>query len=393
MASNVKVSSLSRSSSTSYLEMVKKEDIYDDPTVPPISTTMPAKKKAKKGSQTVTQMSFEAIIAPDPVGLQHTLILGTFPSEKSQDYRESLVLNKTNQLLKKAKASALLSLPEDKREEISQAVNLHVDAEIFKRGGEGQMNYGNFKNPFWNIAGIALGFRRELTTYEEKKVALTSSGYCLWDVCKSVEKKAGSSLDNDIKTSEPNDILGLLTAYPTIKRIVFPRTSALYFIEHFKQHLKVDPAAPNPPPPFSFHISDDDAGAEARSIFIKKANKNVLSCPRSALASPTPSPSRVIELVLVPSTSPANCRKGATPPYKEKKWLVGCYGWSALGPKSDYKCACCGEVGSHYTVDCDIYTDAATKKEWTENRKRLNKEQGKDPAKIKELWDCENWYI
>ena len=172
------------------LQMVKQEE--DD-----FAADVPPKKKSKRGGSTVFQMSFDAIV--DPLSqTQHTLILGTFPSEKSQNWGEKLVSDKTNQLLKKAKAKSLSSLPKAKQDEISESANLYAEAEIFKRGGEGQMNYGNFKNPFWNIAGIALGFKRELTTYEDKKAALTTNGYCLWDVCKSVTKKKGSSLDNDI---------------------------------------------------------------------------------------------------------------------------------------------------------------------------------------------------
>jgi G:T/U-mismatch repair DNA glycosylase len=55
------------------------------------------------------------------------------------------------------------------------------------------------QNPFWNIAGIALGFRRELNSYDDKKTIVTLAGYALWDVLQAVEKKKGSSLDKDIK--------------------------------------------------------------------------------------------------------------------------------------------------------------------------------------------------
>mmetsp|Transcript_13666 Transcript_13666/g.27946 ORF Transcript_13666/g.27946 Transcript_13666/m.27946 type:complete len:378 (+) Transcript_13666:182-1315(+) len=335
----------------------------------------------------VTQMSFDAIV--NPLVSQHTLVLGTFPSEKSQNYHDQLVVDKTRQLLKKRKADSLSSLPKEAQEKVLEDVRLYVEMEIFKRGGDSQMNYGNFKNPFWNIAGVACNFTRERTTYEEKKQMFTSAGYCLWDVCMSITKKAGSSLDNDIKSSEPNDIIGLLNAYPTIKKIVFPRTSALFFIEHFKNLLTADPELS---PPFSFYVCNDDIGADARKEFVKETFRNVKKVPRSDLPESSSS-RRIIELVIVPSTSPAHCRKGATPPFKEKKWLIACYGWSPLKPKEDYKCACCGAMGAHYTVDCDIYQDDDKRKEWKEHRKKLNKEQAKDPRKIKELWDCENWYI
>ena len=110
--------------------------------------------------------------------------------------------------LRSEQANSLSSLSKEAQEKILEDVRLYVEMEIFKRGGESQMNYGNFKNPFWNIAGVACNFIRELTTYEEKKQILTSAGYCLWDVCMSITKKEGSSLDNDIKSSEPNDIVG-----------------------------------------------------------------------------------------------------------------------------------------------------------------------------------------
>jgi len=190
--------------------------------------------------------------------------------------------------------------------------------------------------------------------------------------------------------SSPNDIIGILSDYSSIKRLVFPRTSAMFFIKHFTDVLK----SPSPPSPFTFYICDD-VGTESRGVFIKTAHKNVKVGPRSEmLKSQSQSLSqRVIELVVVPSTSPANCRKGATPSYKEKTWLVGCYGWSTSVPKQDYKCACCGEVGNHYTVDCAIYKDEERRKVWTENRKRMNKEQAKVRRRLAGATRQQHYYV
>ena len=124
--------------------------------------TPPAKKRARKSASSsyVTQSSFGAIVGQSP----HTLVLGTFPSEKSQLTREQFYEEVVSKKRKRkgVGASAVLT-----REELDDA-KFQAAKYVFLRGGDGEMNYGNWKNPFWNIAGVALGFVREHTTYPEK---------------------------------------------------------------------------------------------------------------------------------------------------------------------------------------------------------------------------------
>lgn len=146
----------------------------------------PSAKKRKKDNpkSDVIQRSFAPIIGSSP----HTLVLGSFPSEKSQETHDSHLASL------RLSASARLGLPNSSPLPPWEDDKARFEAAryAFLRGGSGPMNYGNWKNPFWNIAGVALGFVRELTTYEEKKEAFVGNGYALWDVCGVVEKKEGS---------------------------------------------------------------------------------------------------------------------------------------------------------------------------------------------------------
>ncbi|GMH57195.1 hypothetical protein TrST_g13328 [Triparma strigata] len=332
------------------------------PPTPPVK-----KQKLVTGTKLVTEHSFDAIVGHGA----HTLILGTFPSEESQATAEERTAKKS-----KAKKS------KGKSKKSAQTVQLEVEKECFLRGSTEGMNYGNWKNPFWNIAATAYNYKRELTTYDEKKRNLIDNGYALWDVCGRVEKKTGSSLDTDIKSSVPNKIPELLTEYKDIKKIVFPATSSNFFVKHFKETILSEWLIA------SFWICTDDVGKMAMNNIKHSQLPNVRTGSRSDLEALRDSGEQVIELVIVQSTSPANCRHGVTPPVKEKDWLVKCYGWEATRPKEEYVCAVCEAKGEHYVVDCEGYT-----LEWRELRKAVNKRLLKDPKNIKKNWDFRGWTI
>jgi hypoxanthine-DNA glycosylase len=122
---------------------------------------------------------------------------------------------------------------------------------------EEQEYYGHAMNAFWWIAGDCLGFRRaaglnvsgepfkftshvrygtnDIIPYDAQVQQLVSKGFALWDVVKSCHRKG--SLDSDIEQEEPNDIQGLVSQYPSIKRIVFANggKACEIFNKHFKE--------------------------------------------------------------------------------------------------------------------------------------------------------------
>lgn len=86
-------------------------------------------------------------------------------------------------------------------------------------GGESlrQKQYYAFKyNVFWRIAGTVFDFPPDLP-YPERIRALNDAGAGLWDVLAGCDRTG--SLDATIRRPEPNDIPGLLRAFPTIRRI------------------------------------------------------------------------------------------------------------------------------------------------------------------------------
>lgn len=151
------------------IESVKRELEADS--VDNNNSTTTSMLSSSKKPKLVTEHSYSAIVGPGA----HTLILGTFPSEESQATEDIRFEKKRKS--KKSKKS-------------DETILLHVSKECYLRGSTSCMNYGNWKNPFWNIAGTALNFTRELTTYDEKKSILINKGYALWDVCGTVEKKS-----------------------------------------------------------------------------------------------------------------------------------------------------------------------------------------------------------
>ena len=83
---------------------------------------------------------------------------------------------------------------------------------------EMQQSYAHPHNLFWPFMGILYGAGPDLP-YAERIARLHAAGVGIWDVLKHCERPG--SLDSSIlvESEVPNDIPGLLEAYPTIEAI------------------------------------------------------------------------------------------------------------------------------------------------------------------------------
>mgnify|MGYP001255453730 FL=1 len=94
--------------------------------------------------------------------------------------------------------------------------------------------YAHPQNAFWRIMGAVARFDATLP-YEERVAALRKAGVALWDVLAACER--AGSLDSAIARSseEANDLAGLLSLQPQIKRIYFNGATAE---ATFRRHCK-----------------------------------------------------------------------------------------------------------------------------------------------------------
>lgn len=76
-----------------------------------------------------------------------------------------------------------------------------------------QQYYGNPRNHFWPLLAAVFGCNPGLS-YEEKTNFILKQRLALWDVLKAADRKG--SLDSNIRDAIPNDLEGLLSAYPNI---------------------------------------------------------------------------------------------------------------------------------------------------------------------------------
>lgn len=76
--------------------------------------------------------------------------------------------------------------------------------------------YGNPRNHFWPIM-FELFKEQPIEDYQAKVSFIKREGIALWDTIGSCYREG--SLDASIKDEEPNDIVGLLNEYKTIKLI------------------------------------------------------------------------------------------------------------------------------------------------------------------------------
>ena len=92
--------------------------------------------------------------------------------------------------------------------------------------------YANPNNQFWSIIYGVFEKTVMETAYEAKVSFLLEHNIALWDVFYSARRNG--ALDSDIENTEPNDISGLIRAYPRIKRLILGgRTAEKAYHKHF----------------------------------------------------------------------------------------------------------------------------------------------------------------
>lgn len=119
-----------------------------------------------------------------------------------------------------------------------------ADAEILVLGSmpgekslEMQQYYAHPANLFWKFMAEARGLPQN-ATYQERLAAMVEARVALWDVLHQCEREG--SLDSDIRThsERPGDITGLLQNCPQIRRICFNgQKAAAAFRRHILPHL------------------------------------------------------------------------------------------------------------------------------------------------------------
>lgn len=119
-----------------------------------------------------------------------------------------------------------------------------ADAEILVLGSmpgekslEMQQYYAHPANLFWKFMAEARGLPHD-AGYQERLAAMTEARVALWDVLRQCEREG--SLDSDIRThsERPCDIVGLLQNCPQIRRICFNgQKAAVAFRRHVLPHL------------------------------------------------------------------------------------------------------------------------------------------------------------
>jgi TDG/mug DNA glycosylase family protein len=93
------------------------------------------------------------------------------------------------------------------------------------------MYYAHPQNAFWKII-FALHEIPFSTNNRTRTEVLLQNKIALWDVLQSCSRK--SSLDNDIRMEQPNDLRAFLTTHPEISEIFFNgRGAAGYFKKYF----------------------------------------------------------------------------------------------------------------------------------------------------------------
>ena len=339
-------------------------------------------KKRKYVSDGLDVLESFAAIEGNPLDV-HTLILGTLPSDKS--YGQNLSCK-----------------------------------EILLRGGEGHQNYGNSRNSFWNIIGSAFDFQRHQTAFEEQVRLLTDQGYSVWDVLSEAKRK-GSLDSNLVKGSlTPTDLPGFILDHPNLNRFVFAANSAEVFCkkEVWADWLATGEAKTNitATSTENVQIIDDqscdvtvktkfwiqgsmlnlETFARTNTIFGKKKAVETVDDPAVSRSysdlctifsdddgsdEKSNLDQRVIELIVVPSTSPANAR--IRPPEKEKKWHMACY--RLREPPQHYVCPGCEYhvrtaptlTSTNYQPEKHWFHDCPYREDWKISKKEQSKKKSK----------------
>ena len=307
----------------------------------------------------------------------HTLILGTLPSDKS--YGQNL-----------------------------------SNKEILLRGGDGHQNYGHSRNSFWHIIGSAFGFQRHRTPFKDQVRILTDEGYSVWDVL-STGKRKGSLDANLVKGSlTPTDLPRFILDHPNLNRFVFAANSAEVFCKqevwgHWLatgeaktnetvasigngENVHKQPCEVTVKTKFWMQGSklNNETFARTNAIFGKKKAVEIVDdlavsrayrhgCDKSGDTN-----RRVIELIVMPSTSPANAMM--RPPEKEKKWHIACYRFRE--PPQHYVCPGCEHhfrtatsSNSEYKSEKHWFQDCPYREDWKKFMKAQSKTKSKEDRK------------
>lgn len=92
--------------------------------------------------------------------------------------------------------------------------------------------YAHKQNAFWKIMYTVFADGQIPDAFADKITFLQKNQIALWDVLAHCERKG--SLDSAIRNQVENDILGLLSEYPKIKKILFNgKESHRFFIKKF----------------------------------------------------------------------------------------------------------------------------------------------------------------
>lgn len=125
---------------------------------------------------------------------------------------------------------------------------------------EYQEYYGNKQNVFWQM--MFQIFQEDFSDdYQNRKALLYKYKIALWDVLQSCQREG--SLDSNIKSEQPNDIKGLLIAYPAISHIVFSSQKAQ---QYFKKYIEATGG-------ITFVTMPSPSGANARMSIDEKIEK------------------------------------------------------------------------------------------------------------------------
>lgn len=96
-----------------------------------------------------------------------------------------------------------------------------------------QQYYANPRNRFWRIMYALFNQEYVNPSYAEKTNFVKKHQIALWDSIHYCKRQG--SLDSAIKDEEPNNIPGLLRAYPDIRAIAFNGSKSFaVFKKHFK---------------------------------------------------------------------------------------------------------------------------------------------------------------
>ena len=98
---------------------------------------------------------------------------------------------------------------------------------------ENDFYYAHPRNQFWPILSDI--FQKPAKTRQERIELLKSNGIALWDVVGACERT--NSADSNLKSCEPNDILGLLKRFSNIRAILFTGRKAENLYRRHFPHL------------------------------------------------------------------------------------------------------------------------------------------------------------